>query len=582
VGQTWRAGEDGYYLLDAAPGAGLFPITATLAAFVIADVDSAGATTSPALTFEALAGGRAYPIVTVASGADFRTAMMGLPCIDAAFFGTPTSDAAAADPFADPPATADPFADPPAADPFADAPTTPPAAQAPAFDEDAGEQVALFEATEEQLAILARAVQAGGRIGRGHVGEAIRVREERPGSAALGRGSAGEGEDRGDEREHEAVTTERSGTKGRRARTSVVHRGLLQAGRPRTGRVGRAYGFARPPASATVVRRTSRPPPAGAYPGAMRTRTIGSLEVSVVGLGCNNFGRRLDLARTQDVVDAALEAGVTLLDTADIYGGSDSEVFLGRVLRGRRDRVVLATKFGAPLAGNELAGARPETIHAALDASLQRLGMDHVDLYQLHFPDPDVPIAETLGALGEEIEAGRVREIGASNLTAEQLAEAEAVAADGGPRFVSLQNEYSLLRREAEEDVLPACRAADVAFLPYFPLLSGILTGKYRQDAPLPEGTRIRGNERWEGLLTPELYAALERLEAIAARHGHELIDLAFAYLLAEPAVASVIAGATRPEQVRRNVRAGGWELDDALLAEVRAVLDDVEAVAPA
>jgi aryl-alcohol dehydrogenase-like predicted oxidoreductase len=314
----------------------------------------------------------------------------------------------------------------------------------------------------------------------------------------------------------------------------------------------------------------------------MRTRTIGSLEVSVVGLGCNNFGRRLDLARTKDVVDAALDEGVTLLDTADIYGGSDSETFLGRVLRGRRDRVVLATKFGAPLGGNELAGARPETVHAALDASLTRLGMDHVDLYQLHFPDPDVPIAETLGALAEEVEAGRVREIGASNLTAEQLREAEAVAAAGGPLFVSLQNEYSLLRREAEEAVLPACREAGVAFLPYFPLLSGILTGKYRADAPLPEGTRIRGNERWEGLLTPELYAVLGRLEDFATGHGRELIDLAFAYLLAEPAVASVIAGATRPEQVRRNVRAGAWSLDDAQRDEVRSLLDEAGPVVPA
>jgi aryl-alcohol dehydrogenase-like predicted oxidoreductase len=208
--------------------------------------------------------------------------------------------------------------------------------------------------------------------------------------------------------------------------------------------------------------------------------------------------------------------------------------------------------------------------------------MDHVDLYQLHFPDPEVPIADTLGALAEEVQAGRVREIGASNLTAEQLIEAEAVAAEGGPRFVSLQNEYSLLRREAEEDVLPACREAGVAFLPYFPLLSGILTGKYRADAPLPEGTRIRGNERWEGLLTPELYAALERLESFATSHGRELIDLAFAYLLAEPAVASVIAGATRPEQVRRNVRAGAWALDEAQRDEVRALLDQVGPVAPA
>ena len=312
----------------------------------------------------------------------------------------------------------------------------------------------------------------------------------------------------------------------------------------------------------------------------MRTRSIGSLEVSVVGLGCNNFGRRLDLARTKDVVGAALDAGVTFFDTADTYGGSDSEVFLGRALAGRRDEVVIASKFGYPAEGNELAGARPATVHAALDATLKRLGMDHVDLYQLHFPDPDVPIGDTLGALGEEIEAGRVREIGASNFSVEQLVEAEAVAADGGPRFVSLQNEYSLLRRGVEEEVLPACRKAGVAFLPYFPLLSGILTGKYRKEQPLPEGTRIRGNERWEAMLSDELLTGVERLIELAGAHQHELIDLAFAYLLSEPAVSSVIAGATSPEQVRRNVRAGGWQLAPDVREEVRAVLDEIGDVA--
>lgn len=312
----------------------------------------------------------------------------------------------------------------------------------------------------------------------------------------------------------------------------------------------------------------------------MDTRRIGSLDVSVVGLGCNNFGRRLDLARTREVVDAALDAGVTLLDTADIYGGSDSEVFLGRVLNGRRDQVVVATKFGAPLAGNDLAGGRPETVHASLDASLKRLGMDHVDLYQFHFPDPDVPIAETLGALTDEVRAGRIREIGVSNLDAAQLREA-LDAADADAPVVSLQNEYSLFRREAEADVLPACRDANVGFLPYFPLLSGILTGKYRKDAPLPEGTRIRGNERWEGLLTDELLGGVERLAALAGDQGKELIDLAFAYLLAEPAVASVIAGATRPDQIRRNVTAGSWRLDDATRDEVRALLDELGDVAP-
>jgi aryl-alcohol dehydrogenase-like predicted oxidoreductase len=308
----------------------------------------------------------------------------------------------------------------------------------------------------------------------------------------------------------------------------------------------------------------------------MRTRSIGSLQVGVVGLGCNNFGGRLDQAATKDVVDAALTAGVTLLDTADIYGGARSETFLGRVLRGRRDQVVLATKFGHPSREDGLAGARPETVRAALEASLRRLGMDHVDLYQLHMPDPDVPIEETLGALGEAVEAGLVREIGCSNLGADQLREAdEAAQRHGLPRFVSVQNEYSLLHRAPEADVLPWCEREGVAFLPYFPLLSGILTGKYRRGAPLPAGARVTGSDRWRALLTDEVYEVVERLATFAEEHGRELIDLAFAYLVARGAVASVIAGATTPEQVRRNVQAGAWELSEAQLAEVGGILDE-------
>jgi aryl-alcohol dehydrogenase-like predicted oxidoreductase len=314
----------------------------------------------------------------------------------------------------------------------------------------------------------------------------------------------------------------------------------------------------------------------------MRTRSIGSLTVPVVGLGCNNFGGRLDEAATKNVVDAALEVGATFLDTADIYGGTRSETFLGRVLKGRRDQVVLATKFGHPSRDDELAGARPETVRAALDASLRRLGVDHVDLYQLHRPDADVPIAETLGALGEAVEAGRVREIGCSGFDAAQLAEAEAAARDGGlPRFVSVQNEYSLLRRQDEADVLPACERLGIAYLPYFPLLSGILTGKYRRGEPLPEGARVTGSDRWRALLTDEVYDLLERLTAFAGARGRELLDLAFAYLLAHAPVASVIAGATRPEQVRRNVEAGSWELSTEEHAEVTAILDLAGQVVP-
>ena len=293
---------------------------------------------------------------------------------------------------------------------------------------------------------------------------------------------------------------------------------------------------------------------------AMRKRRIGSLEVSVVGLGCNSFGRRLDEAATRSVVDAALDAGVDFFDTADVYGETDSETFLGRVLQGRRDRVVLATKFGSKVAEGKQ-GARPEYVRQALEDSLRRLRTDHVDLYQLHRPDPTVPIADTLGALAEAVRAGLVREIGCSNVTAEQIAEAEAAVAPGAPRFVSVQNELSLLRRDAEKDVLPACRERGLAFLPYFPLFSGLLTGKYRRGRPLPEGTRITGNPRWEQHLTEANLDLIEDLAAFAEQRGKELVDLAFAWLLAKPEVASVIAGATSAAQVQRNARAGTWEL---------------------
>lgn len=303
----------------------------------------------------------------------------------------------------------------------------------------------------------------------------------------------------------------------------------------------------------------------------MQTRKIGSLDASVVGLGCNNFGRRLDVAATKSVVDAAIGVGVTFFDTADIYGETDSEVFLGRVLKGRRNEVVLATKFG--MSNDQLAGgARPEYVKHALAESLRRLDMDHVDLYQLHRPDPDVPVADTLGALAELVEAGLTREIGCSNFSAEQLDEAQA-AAGAGPRFVSVQNEYSLLKRDPEAEVLPACERLNIAFLPYFPLFSGLLTGKYRAGQPLPQGTRVTGSPRWEAHLTDENYGKIDRLSDYAASHGRELIDLAFAWLLAHQPVASVIAGATKAEQVERNAKTAGWQLGAAQVAEVNALL---------
>lgn len=306
----------------------------------------------------------------------------------------------------------------------------------------------------------------------------------------------------------------------------------------------------------------------------MRTRPIGSLNASVVGLGCNNFGGRLDLAATKNVLDAAIEAGVTFLDTADIYGGTNSERFMGEALQGRRDQVVIATKFGHP--GNTEApkGARPEDVRAALDASLARLQTDHIDLYQLHFPDDDVPVADTLGALAEAVRDGKVREIGCSNFSAAQLQEAEEAVPQGAPRFVSVQNELSMLKRAAEREVLPACERLGIAFLPYFPLLSGILSGKYRKGRPLPEGTRVTGNARWEAMLTDDVLDLVDELALFAEGRDRELIDLAFAYLLAHPAVASVIAGATSPAQVRRNAQAGSWELSEAEFTELRAMLD--------
>lgn len=304
----------------------------------------------------------------------------------------------------------------------------------------------------------------------------------------------------------------------------------------------------------------------------MRTRPIGSLQASVIGLGCNNFGRRVDAAGTKSVLDAAIAAGVTFLDTADVYGGSDSERFMGEALRGRRDQVVLATKFGWPREG--AGGAHPDTVRPALEASLQRLQTDHVDLYQLHHPDPSVPIADTLGAMGELVRAGLVREIGASNLSAAQLEEAHTAVADGAPRFVSLQNEYSMLHREPEAEVLPACERFGLAFLPFFPLKSGLLTGKYRLGQPLPDGARITVmHERMGDLVSDASLERVERLITFAESHGRELLDLAFAWLLARGSVASVIAGATTPAQVERNARAADWALESSDLAEVDSLL---------
>jgi len=297
----------------------------------------------------------------------------------------------------------------------------------------------------------------------------------------------------------------------------------------------------------------------------MENRKIGSLDVSIIGLGCNNFGWRLDYDRTVAVVDAALDAGINFLDTADIYGGTESEEFLGRALEGRRDRVVLATKFGMKV-DEQRQGAKPDYARRACEDSLRRLRTDHIDLYQLHQPDPSTPIADTLGALDELVRSGKVREIGCSNFSVEQLREAKAAAGQGA-RFVSVQNEYSLLHREPERGVLAECEREGLAFLPFFPLAGGMLTGKYRRGQPLPENTRLsKGSPRF---LNDKNLAIVEELANFAASRGHSLLELAFSWLLSHPPVASVIAGATSPEQVQANVKAAGWRLTPADLAEI-------------
>jgi aryl-alcohol dehydrogenase-like predicted oxidoreductase len=305
----------------------------------------------------------------------------------------------------------------------------------------------------------------------------------------------------------------------------------------------------------------------------MQTWMIGSLPVSMVGLGCNNFGARIDAAATQAVVDAALEAGITLFDTADIYGQGRSEELLGRALGRRRDQVVIATKFGMGDGTALPAGASAATVARAAEGSLRRLGTDRIDLYQLHQPDAATPIDETLQALDRLVREGKVREIGCSNFEGDRLDEAEAAAGRfGTARFVSVQNELSLLHRDGEEDLLRAADRHDLAVLPYFPLASGLLTGKYRRGSAPPEGTRLAGMapERREQALSERRFAVVERLEAFARERGHTLLELSMSWLAGLPRLASVIAGATKPEQVRANVAAAGWQLT----AEERAEVD--------
>jgi aryl-alcohol dehydrogenase-like predicted oxidoreductase len=310
-------------------------------------------------------------------------------------------------------------------------------------------------------------------------------------------------------------------------------------------------------------------PPATQLP----TRRLGNsnLEVSVVGSGCNNFGRRLDLEGTAAVLEAALDAGITFFDTADVYGGSGaSEALMGEVLEGRREEYVIATKFGMEMKGGagapEAARGSREYIRWAVEGSLRRLRVDRIDLYQYHEPDGRTPIGETLEALGELVREGIVTAIGCSNFSAFELEEAELLAEERGlAQFVTLQNEYSLLEREIESEVTPACERLGVSILPYFPLANGLLTGKYRRGEVAPEGTRLAGSAP----ASEAQFDLLDGLRAYAERRGIEMIDVAIGGLAAQPAVASVIAGATKPEQVRSNAAAVRWEPSEDDLAEL-------------
>jgi aryl-alcohol dehydrogenase-like predicted oxidoreductase len=302
----------------------------------------------------------------------------------------------------------------------------------------------------------------------------------------------------------------------------------------------------------------------------MQKRKIGSLEVSVVGLGCNNFGWRIGPDETKAVLAASLEAGVNFLDTADMYGTGQSEEYLGNALGKRRKEVVLCTKFGFEM-GEAKAGASPKYVREAAEASLRRLKTDYIDLYLVHRPDPETPIADTLGTLNELASEGKVREIGCSNFSAAQLAEAAAATPPGARGFVTIQNEYSLVKRTAEEDVIPECKRLGISFIPYFPLANGLLSGKYRLGKPFPENSR--GKDEWgPKVFDPEYLNIVEQLGAFAEQRGRTLLELAISWLACQDTVPSVIAGAKTPEQARANAAAGSWKLSPQEMAEVDAI----------
>jgi len=306
-------------------------------------------------------------------------------------------------------------------------------------------------------------------------------------------------------------------------------------------------------------------------------RRIGSLEVTVVGIGCDNFGGRIDESRTEEVIGAAIDAGINFFDTADDYPvvprglwGAAEEI-MGRVLKGRRDEVIIATKFGTRPDNAELDNAKPATIRRSIEDSLRRLQTDHVDLYLLHKPDPGTPIADTLGALGELVEEGKVIEIGCSHYGVEQIREAAAAVQPGAPGFVCVQNELSLLSRNDELDVLPECEATGLSYLPYFPLYNGLLAGGYRRGLPWPEDSRFKdaSPERLASVFSDHNVDTVESLAEFAESRGHTMLELAFARLLAYRCLSSVIAGAVSGEQARANAATASWTLTPDEIAEV-------------
>jgi aryl-alcohol dehydrogenase-like predicted oxidoreductase len=312
----------------------------------------------------------------------------------------------------------------------------------------------------------------------------------------------------------------------------------------------------------------------------VETRKLGGLDVSIVGIGCNNFGMRIDQDATTKVVDAAIDAGINFFDTADVYGGrGKSEEFLGTALGSRRDDVLVATKFGSPMSDDgQSQGGSARWIKQAVEDSLRRLGTDRIDLYQHHFPDRDTPFDETLGALNDLVQEGKVREIGCSNYAGKHIAKCNGIVEDKGhARFVSAQNNYSLLERSPEPDVVDACTTYGLGILPYFPLASGLLSGKYRTKEDRPEGTRITlmaqaMPDRADQVLTDENFAIIDKLRAFAEERGHTLLELAMSWLASKPVIASVIAGATKPEQVKANAEAATWRLSDEEMSSVNEI----------